>query len=94
MTVIIYSAYNAAPAGLAEDTEAEDLWYAALRSEPRIDGLELPVFGGQLHPHGLARLAKLLDPGLSNTVSAMSMTLRAMKTDQGYGLASDDHMGR
>jgi hypothetical protein len=93
-TVIIYSAYNAAPAGLTEDTETEDLWYAALRSDPRIGGLELPVFGGELHPNGLARLADLLDPGWSNTVSAMSITLAATKTDQGYGLASEDPAGR
>ena len=93
-TVIVYSAYNAAPASLTEDTEAEDLWYAALRADLRIGGLELPVLGGQLHPHGLARLANLLDPGWSNTVSAMSITLTAMKTDHGYGLASDDRTGR
>ncbi|MCO4239239.1 DUF4862 family protein [Pseudarthrobacter sp. MDT3-28] len=93
-TVIIYSAYNAAPAGLTDDTETEDLWYAALRSDPRIGGLELPVIGGQLHPHGLARLSNLLDPGWSNTISAMSLTLAATKTDQGYGLASEDPAGR
>ncbi|MFE5836425.1 DUF4862 family protein [Arthrobacter sp. NPDC056493] len=93
-TVIVYSAYNAAPVGLTEDNEAEDLWYAALRSDSRIGGLELPVFGGQLHPRGLARLSNLLDPGWCNTVSAMSVTLTATKTDHGYGLASEDPAGR
>jgi len=94
MTDIIYSAYNAAPAGLPQDSEAEGQWYAALRSDPRIDGLELPVIRGQLHPHGIDRLASLLHRGWSNTVSAMSMTLVAKNTDQGYGLASKDREGR
>jgi hypothetical protein len=94
MTDIVYSAYNAAPAGLTEDTETEERWYETLRSDPRIGGLELPVIRGQLHPHGLARLASLLHPGWSNTISAMSTTLVATKTDAGYGLASEDRDGR
>lgn len=93
-TVIVYSAYNAAPAGITDDTEAEDVWYAALRSNSRIGGLELPVFRSQLHPHGLARLTNLLDPAWSNTVSAMPMTLTAVNSDHGYGLASEDPAGR
>lgn len=91
MIDIVYPAYNAAPAGLTEDTESEDQWYAALWSDRRIGGLELPVFRGQLHPHGLARL---LHPGWSNTISAMSTTLVATKTDPGYGLASEEREGR
>lgn len=94
MNNIVYSAYNAAPAGLTEDIEAEDHWYAALRSDPRIGGLELPVFFGRLHPQGLTRLASLLHPGWSNTVSAMSTTLVATKIDHRYGLASEDREGR
>jgi hypothetical protein len=91
---VVYSAYNAAPAGLTTDEAAEDLWYAALRSEPRISGLELPVISGGLHPQGLDRLASLLDPGWSNTVSAMSVTLADSRTDPWYGLASTDDAGR
>ncbi|MFF2246186.1 DUF4862 family protein [Arthrobacter sp. NPDC058130] len=94
MTAIVYSAYNAAPAGLADDATAEDLWYSALRSEPRIGGLELPVIGGTLHPHGLDRMADLLDPEWSNTISAMSMTLGALTSSPHYGLASVDRGGR
>ncbi|MEW1811974.1 DUF4862 family protein [Pseudarthrobacter phenanthrenivorans] len=91
---VVYSAYNAAPAGLTADEAAEDLWYAALRSEPRIDGLELPFHNGELHPQGLDRLVSLLDPGWSNTVSAMSVTLAASTVDPWYGLASTEDTGR
>jgi hypothetical protein len=94
MTDIVYSAYNAAPVGLAEEAEAEDLWYKALRSDGRIGGLELPVLGGGLHPQGLDRLAGLLDPRWSNTVSAMPLTLTASTSDPAYGLASADPAAR
>ncbi|WP_423182862.1 DUF4862 family protein [Arthrobacter sp. NyZ413] len=94
MNTIVYSAYNAAPARLSDDFEAEEQWYPQLRSEPRIGGLELPVLDGRLHPRGLATLAGLLDPGWSNTVSAMSMTLSASRDDPLYGLASRDPAGR
>lgn len=94
MTSIVYSAYNAAPIGLAEDFQAEVLWYKALRAEPHIDGLELPALPGGLHPQGLDRLADLLDPGWSNTVSAMPLTLIASTADPAYGLASADQGGR
>lgn len=91
---IVYSAYNAAPPGLTEDPDAEDSWYNALRADSRIGGLELPILGGRLHPHGVPRLAKLLDPEWSNTVSAMSETLVASISDSDYGLASVDMAGR
>lgn len=94
MTSIIYSAYNAAPIGLTEDTAAEDLWYKALRAEERIDGLELPLLQGGLHPQGLDRLGVLLDPDWSNTISAMPLTLISAISDPHYGLASADHAGR
>jgi hypothetical protein len=94
MTVIVYSAYNAAPPRLTEDADAEALWYAALRSELRIGGLELGAVGGRLHPYGLDRLAGLLDPRWCNTVSAMPMTLAGTATDALYGLASTDPGGR
>ncbi|WP_411374960.1 DUF4862 family protein [Arthrobacter sp. MPF02] len=94
MTSIVYSAYNAAPMGLSKDTEGEDLWYKALRAEHRIGGLELPALPGGLHPQGLHRLAHLLDPRWSNTVSAMPLTLVASKSDPAYGLASADPAGR
>lgn len=94
MTGLVYSAYNAAPPGLADDPRVEDDWYAALRTETRISGLELPYAGGGLHPRGLARLASLLNPGWTNTISPMPLTLVTSSKDPDYGLASADSEAR
>lgn len=92
--LIVFSAYNAAAAGLDRDTEAEERWYKSLRSVPGIGGLELPALPGGLHQQGLDRLVQLLDPEWSNTVSAMPLTLMASKSDPAYGLASADTSAR
>ncbi|MES2171197.1 MAG: DUF4862 family protein [Actinomycetota bacterium] len=85
----LYAAYNAAPATLSTDSRAEDQWYALLRGEPLIGGLELS-FNGTFHPKGVSRLAGLLDPKWACVVTDVPGTIENVKRDPRYGLASTD----
>ena len=91
--MITYAAYNAAPPGLTGEPALEDEWYALLRTEPRIGGLELG-FDGTLHAGGSGRLAGLLDPAWRNTVTTMPGTLATLEHDPRAGLASTDRDAR
>lgn len=88
-------AYAAEPPRLADEPSAEDGWYAALRDEPLIGGLELPYRPGPgLHPRGIGRLAALLDRSWACVVTGIPGTDASARADPGYGLASDQPDGR
>jgi hypothetical protein len=93
--LLTYAAYNAASPTLAETPSDEEHWYALLAAEPLIGGLELG-FTDTLHPHGAGRLATLLDPGWSSTVTTIPGTLAALRRGEPFGLAStsDEHRRR
>ncbi|MCA4134126.1 DUF4862 family protein [Arthrobacter sp. M4] len=93
MTHLIAGAYAAAPPQLASDAAAEARWYELLRSEPLIDGLELP-WTGTLHPSGLDHLLSLLEPSWRSVVTAIPGTAQRVATNPLYGLASDDQHSR
>ena len=91
---IVLSAYNAAPAGLTDRPRDETAWYATLRADAALGGLEIPVVGSSVHPRGVAHLASLLHPEWGNVLSAMSGTLFRLWSDENYGLASQSVAGR
>jgi len=89
----IVGAYCAAPPGAADDPSVEARWYAALRAEPLIGGLELP-FTGTVHPAGPDHLAELLDPDWRSVVTDIPLADARSRADPRYGLASTDTVGR
>jgi hypothetical protein len=93
MTRLVLGAYAAAPADLSADAAAEANWYARLRDEPLVGGLELAWDGG-LHPDGVQRTGALLDPSWSSVVTMMSGTSTRLLVDPHYGLASDREASR
>ncbi|QWT24724.1 DUF4862 family protein [Subtercola sp. PAMC28395] len=93
MTQIVVGAYAAAPPRLFERVSEEAEWYALLRTEQLVGGLEL-AFDKTLHHGGMTHLASLLHPEWSSVVTAIPGTGRALITDPEYGLASDDEEGR
>ena len=88
----IYAAYNAAPNDLAGGPD-EQQWYALLRAEPLIRGLELS-FNAGVHPGGATALAELLDPRWENVVTTIPGTIAGVARDAAYGLASASDVGR
>lgn len=87
MSDFILGAYAAAPPELWKDQDTEQFWYALLRTEELIGGLELPWDGG-FHPFGTSRLASLIAPEWRSVVTLMPRTSRSIVGDSHYGLAS------
>lgn len=88
MTGLVFGAYAAAPRELSGDRAAESEWFARLRDQPVVGGLEL-AWTRELDAGGAPRLAALLDPRWSSVVTMMAGVAERMKADPHYGLASD-----
>lgn len=93
MSGLVLGAYVAAPAGLADDAATERDWFARLRDEPLVGGLEL-AWGRELVAGGGPRLAGLLAPGWGSVVTMMAGVSTRLQADPRYGLASDDEESR
>lgn len=93
MTGLVLGAYVAAPAGLADDAAVARDWYARLRDEPLVGGLEL-AWDRELFPDRADWLAPFLDPGWSSVVTMMAGVSARLQADPGYGLASEHEESR
>lgn len=87
MTGLVLGAYTAAPREVGADRAMEREWYARLRAEPLIGGLEL-AWSRELVANGAERLAPFLDPRWSSVVTMMAGVSARLAADPRYGLAS------
>lgn len=93
MTGLVLGAYTAAPPGLADDDASWSQWYARLRDEPLVGGLEI-AWDRDLEPGGATRLAAVLEPRWRSVVTMMAGVSARMHDDPRYGLASDHEESR
>lgn len=93
MTGLVLGAYVAAPTELADDDAVARDWYARLRDEPLVGGLEL-AWDRELFPDRADRLAPMLDPGWSSVVTMMAGVSARLSVDPAYGLASEREESR
>lgn len=90
----LVGAYAAAPpVNNFYGSHKEDAFYAGLRGDELIAGLEIP-FTGHLHEGGVARLSDLMGEGWRIVVTALPGQMQKMVQDPVFGLASCDENGR
>lgn len=87
MTGFVVGGYVAAPKDLADDAAVARDWYARLRDEPLVGGLEL-AWDRELFPDRADWLAPLLAPGWSSVATMMAGVSARVQADPAYGLAS------
>lgn len=86
-------AYASSPCNNGWDASLESEFYAALKQDNRIQGLEHP-FTGQLHSEDDAWFLNNIDPSWKFVFTCVPGIMAALKKNPAFGIASSDEAGR
>lgn len=86
-------AYAASPNQSSWDAALETAFYAALKTQPNLTGLEHP-FLGRLHPHDDNWFLANIDPQWDYVFTCIPGIMNALSQSPQFGLASLDESGR
>jgi len=84
----IVGAYATSPNLLFWDEKSEKIYFNSLKKISSIRGLELPFWGQSLHPFDDQWLITNLDPKWENVLTCVPGTMKSIKSNSYFGLAS------
>ena len=90
----IVGAYATSPNLFTWDEKSELVYFNMLKELPLIKGLELPFWGDSLHPFDDDWLLSNLDPKWENVLTCVPGTMKRLKGDPYFGLASKNVKSR
>lgn len=90
----IVGAYATSPNLITWDEKSESAYFKLLKDLPSIRGLELPFWGNSLHAFDDQWLLDNLNPNWENVITCVPGTMKRLKYDPHFGLASKNKDSR
>lgn len=95
MKQIYVGLYASSPCAKQWNRELEAAYFSAIKNTlPPIAGLELPYFGGSVHPHDDEFFFSNIAPEWNFVLTTIPGVMQALERNPHFGLASDDAEGR